>query len=79
MKRPAAARHLLGIAHQLVEMNLGWGDECTSAAPPYDHTLALQSYERVPCGHETNAVNTRKFPLGVYEITRVSEGPFRAV
>ena len=69
-------RDSLRIAHQFVEMDLGWGDECTRTATPDHQTLAFETGERLACGHETNAVNTRKFPLGVYEITGFQKAPF---
>src|SRR5579863_5611156 len=50
-------------------MNLRRGDERSCARAAYDHTLALQSGERLAGGHEANSVNPRQFPFRVDNVT----------
>jgi hypothetical protein len=54
-------------------MNLWWSDKRPSAAAAHNHTLALQSGESMPGGHQADAVNPCQFALRVYKIPWLQE------
>src|ERR1700722_20157462 len=64
----ASAGHLLCVTHQFVEMDLRRSDEGPGTAAAHDHTLALQSGERMPGRHQADAMNLRQLALRVHEV-----------
>src|SRR5205823_10729315 len=59
-----ARRHLLGVAHELVEMNLGRSDERADATAAFHEALAFEESEGVARSHEADAMRAREVALG---------------
>src|SRR6266516_7320174 len=62
----AAARHLLGIAHQLVEMYSWRRYEGARTSAAFHHALALKASERMTGSHQAHSVDLGKLPLGIH-------------
>jgi hypothetical protein len=62
--REAASRHVLGIAHQLIEMDFGCCDEGACPAASFYDALALQASQGVAGGHETHFMQASEFAFG---------------
>src|SRR5207302_44239 len=58
-----ARGHLLGVAHELVEVNFRRRDERADAAAAFDEALAFKEDERVARGHEADVMRTREVTL----------------
>src|SRR6266568_2194766 len=53
----AAAGHLLGIAHQFIEVNFWGGDKGSDAASTLDDSFAFEEGKSVARGHEADLMN----------------------
>ena len=60
----AAAGHLLGVAHQFIEMNFGGGDESADAAAALDEAFAFEGSESVASGHQADLMELGEVALG---------------
>src|SRR5712691_8254890 len=65
----AAAGHLFGVAHQLIEMNFWGGDKRSNAAAALDDTFAFERGQSVARGHKTDLVDFGEVALGGYGVT----------
>ncbi len=65
----AASGHLLGVAHQLIEVNFGSGDKRPDTAATLDDAFAFERSESVTSGHEADLMNPGKFAFGSDGIT----------
>jgi hypothetical protein len=68
--RQTASGHLLGVAHQFIEMNFGGSDEGADATPALDKAFVFESRQRVAGGHEADLVHFSKVTLGGDGIAR---------
>jgi hypothetical protein len=55
---------LLGVAHQLVEVDLGSRHEGPNAAAAFDDTFAFEKGQSMPSGHKADLVKAREVALG---------------
>jgi hypothetical protein len=60
----ASTGHLLGVAHQLVEVNFGTCHERSDAAATFDNAFVFQGGQRVPGGHQANLMDLGEVSLG---------------
>jgi len=60
----AAAGHLLGVAHQFIEMNFGRGDESADTAAALDEAFAFEGGEGVAGGHQADLMELGEVALG---------------
>jgi len=47
---------VLGVAHQLVEMDFGGSDEGASTATPLDHAFSFHACQCMASGHQADLV-----------------------
>ena len=66
----APARHLLGVTHQLIEMNSRGRNKCTGAPAPLHYPFALKTGQSMPGRHEADLVDLRQFSLRINRISR---------
>src|SRR6266853_923292 len=64
-----ATGHLLGVAHQLIEMNFWGGDKSSDAPAPLDDAFAFKGGEGVARGHEADLVDVGEVALGSDGVT----------
>src|SRR5579859_1378149 len=62
---------MLGVAHQLVKVNLGGGYKSAGAAPPFYQALALQSGQGVASRHQTHLVCLGQFAFRLHQVPRL--------
>src|SRR5439155_3037411 len=67
----AAAGHLLGIAHQFIEVNFGGGDKSSDAATALDNSFAFERRKSVTGGHKADLMNFGEVTLGSDGVTRM--------
>src|SRR5438094_532277 len=67
----AAAGHLLGIAHQFIEVNFWGGDKSSDAAAPLDNSFALERRKSRKGGPEADLMNFGEVTLGSDGVTRM--------
>src|SRR5207248_1038079 len=72
------ARHMLGIAHQLVKLNLGGGHKSAGAAPTFHQAFALQSGQGVASRHQTHLVGFGQFAFRLDQVPRLQLRRFDA-
>src|SRR5260370_38015816 len=60
----AAAGHLLGIAHQFIEVNFFGGDKSSDAAAALDDSIAFERGKSVASGHEADLMDFCEVALG---------------
>src|SRR5277367_6312975 len=65
-----AARHLLRITHQLVEMNSWRSDKRAGTAAALHNPLPLKPCQSVPRRHEAHPMNSGQFAFGVNRVAR---------
>ena len=65
----AAAGHLLGVAHQLVEVNFGRRYKSSGASTPLHCALTLQRSQGMPGRHQAYLVNPGQFSFGIDRVT----------
>src|SRR4029077_9941492 len=70
----SATRHVLGITHQLIEVDLGGGYESTGAASTFDDAFTLKTGEGVARGHQAHFVHAGELTLGCNWVAREQFG-----
>ena len=65
----AAAGHLLGVAHQLIEMNFWGGDKSSDAPASLDDAFAFERGKGVARGHQADLMDFGEVALGGYGVT----------
>src|SRR5215470_2729526 len=68
IRSEAAARHLLRIAHQLVEMNARRSYKSSGATPAFNDAFPLEPRQGMTRRHQTHPMNPGEFSLRIHRV-----------